>query len=268
MSLGPQPSSNGGGGIGPTRRPPMIVLQGVAKTFELGGTSVHALRDLSLAVREGDLMAIMGPSGSGKSTLMHIIGCLDLPDRGRYLLEGIDVRRLTESQLAETRNRRIGFVFQGFNLIARTPALENVELPLVYGGVGRRERRRRATGALERVGLADRLDHQPSELSGGQQQRVAIARALVTDPSMLLADEPTGALDSASTASVLELFSELNAQGRTVVLITHEEGVARYAKRIVRLHDGAIAGDERRAALADPPPRIAASPPSPAPAAA
>ncbi len=235
----------------------MVALRGVCKTFHLGQTPVHALRDVSLAVREGDFMAVMGPSGSGKSTLMNIIGCLDLPDRGRYVIEGVDVRRLTDSQQAEIRNRRIGFVFQGFNLIARTPALENVELPLVYAGLGRRERRRRATEALESVGLGDRLHHRPSELSGGQQQRVAIARAVVTDPALLLADEPSGELDSVSTASVLELFSELNAQGRTVVLITHEEELARYAKRVVRLHDGSLVGDERRAGATDLPPRLA-----------
>jgi putative ABC transport system ATP-binding protein len=238
----------------------MIVLDGVSKTFHLGDSAVHALSDVSLAVRQGDLVAIMGPSGSGKSTLMHILGCLDLPDRGRYLIEGVDVRRLTESQLAATRNRRIGFVFQGFNLIARTPALENVELPLVYAGVGRRERRRLATATLESVGLGDRLHHQPSELSGGQQQRVAIARAVVTNPTLLLADEPTGALDSVSSASVLELFSTLNAQGRTVVLITHEEEVSRYAKRVVRLQDGRVVSDERRAAAGDLPPRLPGAP--------
>jgi|AntDryMetagUQ889_1029465.scaffolds.fasta_scaffold00728_4 putative ABC transport system ATP-binding protein len=239
-------------------RRPMIALREVGKTFHLGDTAVHALRDVTLAVREGDLLAIMGPSGSGKSTLMNIIGCLDLPDHGRYVLEGVDVRRLTESEQASIRNRRIGFVFQGFNLIARTPALENVELPLVYAGVARRERRRLATEALESVGLGDRLDHQPSELSGGQQQRVAIARAIVTDPALLLADEPTGALDSVSSASVLELFSELNAQGRTVVLITHEEEVSRYAKRVVRLHDGRVVSDERRTGAYDVPPGLAA----------
>ena len=238
-------------------RRPMIALREVGKTFHLGDTAVHALRDVTLAVREGDLVAIMGPSGSGKSTLMNIIGCLDLPDHGRYVIEGVDVRRLTESQQASIRNRRIGFVFQGFNLIARTPALENVELPLVYAGLGRRERRTRAIAALESVGLGDRIDHQPSELSGGQQQRVAIARAIVTDPALLLADEPTGALDSVSTASVLELFSELNAQGRTVVLITHEEEVAGYAKRVIRLHDGRVVTDERHAGVADTPPGLA-----------
>jgi putative ABC transport system ATP-binding protein len=236
---------------------PIVALRDVWKTYCLGEVAVHALSDVSLAVRRGDLVAIMGASGSGKSTLMNVLGCLDLPDRGRYLFDGIDVRTLSESQLAQVRNQRVGFVFQGFNLLARTPALENVELPLVYAGVGRRERRRRATEALERIGLADRVRHQPTELSGGQQQRVAIARALVTDPTMLLADEPTGALDSETTETVLRLFCDINAQGRTVVLITHEEQVAGYAKRVVRLRDGRVVGDERRAAVSDPPPCLA-----------
>jgi putative ABC transport system ATP-binding protein len=238
------------------RAGPIVVLRGLWKTYGDGAYAVHALRDVSLAIRGGDLMAIMGASGSGKSTLMNVIGCLDLPDRGRYLLEGVDVRSLAESQLAEVRNRQIGFVFQHFNLIARTPAMENVELPLVYAGLGRRERRTRAVEALERVGLAGRERNQPSELSGGEQQRVAIARALVTDPTMLLADEPTGALDSETSHSVLRLFSDINAHGRTVVLITHEAQVAAYAKRIVRLQDGMVVGDERRAGLHDVPPGL------------
>ncbi len=236
---------------------PIVVLRGVWKTYRLGSLPVHALRDVSLALRAGDLVAIMGASGSGKSTLMNVIGCLDLPDRGSYLLEREDVRSLSERQLASVRNGKIGFVFQGFNLIARTPALENVELPLVYAGVGRRQRRRRATEALEQVGLGDRLRNQMTELSGGQQQRVAIARALVTNPTMLLADEPTGALDSETSRSVLGLFSRINAEGRTVVLITHDEDVAACAKRVVHLLDGSIVGDERRAALDDPPPALA-----------
>ena len=234
----------------------IVALRGVGKTYRLGSVAVHALREVSLAVREGDLVAIMGASGSGKSTLMNIMGCLDPPDRGRYLFEGTDVGRLADSQLASVRNHRIGFVFQGFNLISRTRALENVELPLVYGGVARRERRRRAIEALEQVGLGDRLHHQPTELSGGEQQRVAIARALVTNPTMLLADEPTGALDSHTTESVLRLFCEINAQGRTVIIITHEAHVAAHAKRIVHLRDGMVVGDERRAALSDPPPGL------------
>ena len=235
---------------------PIVALRGLWKTYQLGSVAVHALRDVTLAIRTGDLVAIMGASGSGKSTLMNVVGCLDLPDRGRYLFDGLDVRGLTEAQLAEVRNRRIGFVFQGFNLIGRTRALENVELPLVYAGVGRRERRRRATEALEEIGLGDRLHHQPAELSGGQQQRVAIARALVTNPRLLLADEPTGALDSETTHSVLRLFCDINLQGRTVVIITHEEQVAAYAKRVVHLEDGMVVDDERRAALSDPPPGL------------
>jgi putative ABC transport system ATP-binding protein len=240
-----------------TGRPRAIVaLHRVWKTYRLGTVAVHALRDVSLAVREGDLVAIMGASGSGKSTLMNVMGCLDPPDRGHYLFDGTDVGGLADSQLAGLRNHRIGFVFQGFNLIPRTRALENVELPLVYGGVGRRERRRRAAETLTQVGLADRMHHQPTELSGGEQQRVAIARALVTNPTMLLADEPTGALDSRTTQSVLRLFCEINAQGRTVVIITHEADVAAYAKRIVHLRDGMVVGDERRAALTAAPPGL------------
>ena len=259
MSAGPGPRGVAADGESPAASERAIVaLRGVWKTYRLGSVSVHALRDVSLAIREGDLVAIMGVSGSGKSTLMNIMGCLDAPDRGRYLFDGIDVRRLADSQLAAVRNRRIGFVFQGFNLLSRTRAVENVELPLVYGGAGRRERRRRAVEALERVGMGDRLHHQPTELSGGQQQRVAIARALVPNPTMLLADEPTGALDSRTSQSVLQLFCEINAQGRTVVIITHEAAVAAHAKRIVYLHDGMVVGDERRAALTDPPPGLEA----------
>ncbi len=253
-------SGQSSGDPGRAPRPPgqpVVLLREVCKTYRLGEVSVRALRNVSLAVREGDLVAIMGQSGSGKTTLMNMLGALDQPDEGRYLLEGVDVRSLAESQLAEIRNHKIGFVFQGFNLIARTPALENVELPLVYAGVGRRERRRRATEALERMGLADRLEHQPAELSGGQQQRVAIARALVSDPAILLADEPTGALDSHTSESILELFSEINAQGRTVIVITHEQQVADYAKRVVQLRDGEIVDDERRVKLADAPPALA-----------
>jgi len=231
---------------------PTILLRDVGRTFGSGDTAVHALHDVSLAVRSGDFVAVMGPSGSGKSTLMNILGCLEIPDRGRYFLDGVDVRGLSESQQAVIRSKKIGFVFQGFNLIARTPALENVELPLIYAGVSRRERRRRASAALEAVGLGDRIHHQPSELSGGQQQRVAIARAIVNDPSLLLADEPTGALDSASTESVLDLFADLNDQGRTVVIITHEDEVGARTKRMVNFRDGALVGDERQAPLGRP----------------
>ncbi len=222
---------------------PAISLQGIRKTYGSGETAVHAIARVDLDVTRGDYVAIMGASGSGKSTLMNIVGCLDAPTTGRYLLDGLDVQGLSERQLKLVRNRKIGFVFQSFNLIPRTTALSNVELPLVYAGLKRRERRIRAIAALARVGLADRLHHLPSELSGGQQQRVAVARALVTDPVLLLADEPTGALDSTSTAEVLDLFDELSATGRTILVITHEPDVGERAHRVVLMRDGRIVGD-------------------------
>ncbi len=224
----------------------VIDLQDIVKIYQMGTVQVHALRGVSLQVHRGEMMAIMGPSGSGKSTLMNIIGCLDTPTSGRYFLEGQDVSRLNDNQLAEIRNKRIGFVFQNFNLLPRLTALEQVELPLVYAGVlSRKERRRRAQEALEMVGLGDRLHHRPNELSGGQQQRVAIARALVNRPSIILADEPTGNLDSRSGAEVMYIFQQLNReQGITVVLVTHEPDIARHTRRIVHLKDGLIVGDE------------------------
>jgi putative ABC transport system ATP-binding protein len=225
----------------------VIDLQAVTKTYGFAEVAVHALRGVDLVVEQGDYVAIMGKSGSGKSTLMHIIGCLDIPSSGRFVLDGVDVRTLDERQLASIRNHRVGFVFQSFNLLARTSAQSNVELPLLYAGVGSRERRRRASDALEAVGLADRASHLPSQLSGGQQQRVAVARAIVTDPALILADEPTGNLDSEATAEVLGVFQRCNAEGRTVVLITHEPDVAGRAKRVVRLGDGAVLSDERLA---------------------
>ena len=223
---------------------PVIDLRGVTKTYGEGETAVHAVAGVSLQVERGDYVAIMGASGSGKSTLMNIIGCLDAPTSGRYLLDGVDVRRLDDRRQATIRNRKIGFIFQSFNLIPRTTALSNVELPLAYAGIRSAERRRRARAALARVGLADREHHKPSQLSGGQQQRVAIARAIATNPVLLLADEPTGALDSHSTAEVLALFDALNASGRTVVVITHEEDVAAHAGRVLRMRDGQIVADE------------------------
>ena len=222
----------------PASAEPILRLTDVGKTYASGSLEVEALRGVTLTVEEGDYMAVMGPSGSGKSTLMHIIGCLDVPTAGTYHLAGEDVSRMNEAQLAEVRNRRIGFVFQQFNLLATMSAWRNVELPLVYAGLPRAERRERAIEALTRVGLADRVDHRPGELSGGQQQRVSVARALVTDPRLILADEPTGNLDSVSTADVLALFDELHDQGRTVVLITHEADVASRARRSVQIRDG------------------------------
>lgn len=218
----------------------MIVMNNITKSYEMGNQVVHALRGIDLIIKEGEFVAIMGPSGSGKSTLMNIIGCLDVPNSGTYLLDGIDVSRMTDDEQARIRNQRIGFVFQQFNLLARTTALKQVSLPLMYAGYNRAERAGRATDALTRVGLADRMDHKPDELSGGQQQRVAIARALSVGPSILLADEPTGALDTQTGIDILDLFAELNKQGITVVMITHDPEVARRAERIIWIRDGLI----------------------------
>ena len=231
---------------------PVIALDDVERVYELSeDLRVAALAGVSLRIGRGELVAIMGPSGSGKSTLMHILGCLDAPTAGRYLLDGVDVRDIPEDELADLRNRKIGFVFQSFNLVPRTSAVANVELPLAYAGLGRRERRRRAVAALAAVGMRDRLHHLPSELSGGQQQRAAVARAIVTDPAIVLADEPTGNLDSHSTAEILSIFQRLNADGRTVVLITHESDVAACARRVIRLGDGRVLSDERTGARED-----------------
>ena len=233
---------------------PVIDLARVTKTYGEGETAVHAVAGVDLVVERGDYVAVMGASGSGKSTLMNIIGCLDEPTRGRYLLVGVDVRRRQEATLSRIRNRKIGFIFQSFNLIPRTSAVRNVELPLAYAGVPTAERRARALAALDKVGLADRVDHDPSQLSGGQQQRVAVARAIVTEPVLLLADEPTGALDSHSTADVLDLFDELSAAGRTIVVITHEDEVAHRAKRILRMRDGLVVADDRTVPVHELPP--------------
>ncbi|MEY9965539.1 putative ABC transport system ATP-binding protein [Streptacidiphilus sp. MAP12-16] len=245
---------------------PILAVRGLVKTYGHGDAAVHALagpldaqgreQGIDLTIFQGDFVAIMGSSGSGKSTLMNILGCLDAPTSGRYLLDGIDVGGLDEHQLSLVRNRKIGFIFQSFNLVPRTTAVAQVELPLAYAGVKSAERRRRAMAALTLVGLADRADHRPQELSGGQQQRVAVARALVTAPAMLLADEPTGNLDSRSTDDVLAIVDRLNAAGRTIVVITHEDEVARHAKRVVRLVDGRVHSDVRQAPLEGLPPAL------------
>jgi putative ABC transport system ATP-binding protein len=224
---------------------PLIRIKDVTKVYKMGDVEVHALRGVSLEIAEGELLAIMGPSGSGKTTLMNIIGCLDQPTSGRYWLDGTDVGTLSDNNLADIRNQRIGFVFQTFNLLARTTAFQNVTLPLIYAGVGARERRRRSEAALEAVGLGDRLNHRPNELSGGQQQRVAIARALVTEPAIILADEPTGNLDTRSGEEITAIFRQLNDQrGLTVVFVTHDPEIAENTRRIVHLRDGLVEGDE------------------------
>jgi putative ABC transport system ATP-binding protein len=228
----------------------VITLEGITKLYLTGEVEVAALKGVSLHIPEGELIAIMGPSGSGKSTLMNVIGCLDQPSSGRYILDGYDVSALTDDQLAWIRNRKIGFVFQSYNLIPRASALHNVEMPLIYAGESQ-QRRERAMAALESVGLLERAGHLPSELSGGQQQRVAIARALVTDPAILLADEPTGNLDSESSLEIIKLLRDLNQQGRTIVLITHESDIAAFAQRVVRLRDGVIVSDERPAVVTE-----------------
>jgi putative ABC transport system ATP-binding protein len=220
----------------------MLQLEDVTKVYRMGKVEVRALCGVDLTIDDGELVAIMGPSGSGKTTLMNILGCLDVPTSGRYLLDGTDVSRLSDNRLAKIRSRRIGFVFQSFNLVARTSAIRNVELPLVYAGV--RSRRNPARLALEQVGLGERHKHLPNELSGGEQQRVAIARALINDPALLLADEPTGNLDTVSSVEIMTLLGVLNEAGRTVVIITHEEEVARFAKRVVRMRDGRVESDQ------------------------
>jgi len=232
----------------PAAANPTLSLRNVVKTYVMGAAEVRALSDVSLEVAKNEYVAIMGPSGSGKSTLMNIIGCLDVPTSGSYSLEGQAVAELPEARLAEIRNRRIGFVFQTFNLIPRADILHNVELPLIYGGVPRAERRARAVRALEAVGLADRMKHRPNQLSGGQRQRVAIARALVHDPSLILADEPTGNLDTKTGDGIMEMLDSLHAGGQTIILVTHEEYIAQRARRTIRLRDGVVESDVARTA--------------------
>src|SRR5271154_1187939 len=238
------------------RRAPVISVHDVSKTYSIGEIAVHALHGVTLQIERGDFVAIMGSSGSGKSTLMNILGCLDIPSGGRYLIDGVDVSHMDEDDLSDLRNRKIGFIFQSFNLVPRTSALVNVELPLAYAGLRGSERRHRAEGALRSVGMTNRMNHQPSELSGGQQQRVAVARAIVTNPALILADEPTGNLDSHSTEEVLGIFARLNEEGRTVVLITHEPDVAEQSKRVIRLSDGRIVEDQRKLGVHEPPPLL------------
>jgi len=224
---------------------PLLRVEGLVREYRMGGETVAALSGVDLSIDRNEYVAIMGPSGSGKSTLMNILGCLDTPTRGTYWLNGQEVSRMTDLELARVRNKEIGFVFQTFNLLARATALKNVELPLVYAGVRAKERHQRAIEALERVGLAERVDHKPNELSGGQRQRVAVARALVTKPALLLADEPTGNLDSKTGAEVLRMFEQLHQGGQTIVVVTHDPDVAAHAQRRIVLRDGAIASDER-----------------------
>jgi putative ABC transport system ATP-binding protein len=225
--------------------PAVVALESVTKVYESDDVRVEALRGIDLTIARGEFVAIMGTSGSGKSTLMNVLGCLDRPSSGRYLLAGRDVARLDVRSLAQVRNRLLGFVFQSFNLLPRTTALENVELPLVYAGIARRERRDRAAAALQRMGLGDRMHHHPNQLSGGQQQRVAIARALVCGPKLLLADEPTGNLDSRMSLEIMDLFREVNRQGITVVVVTHEPEIAKHAGRVVVVKDGLVRSDDR-----------------------
>ena len=238
----------------------LIRLDKISRRYQMGGETIYALREVSIEIHRGDYVAIMGPSGSGKSTLMNLIGCLDTPSSGQYELNGVQVSQMDDNQLAEIRNKEIGFIFQTFNLLPRSDALRNVELPLIYAGVPAEQRRQVALDALTQVGLADRIHHKPNELSGGQRQRVSVARALVNKPSILLADEPTGNLDTKTGTEILALFDELSRKGHTLIVVTHEEDVARHASRILRIRDGLIASDE---AVHSPEPKLEAGEPHP-----
>jgi putative ABC transport system ATP-binding protein len=222
----------------------IIELIGITRTYKMGAETIHALRSVNVAINKNEYVALMGPSGSGKSTLMNLLGCLDTPSSGKYILNGIEVDKMLDNDLAEVRNKQIGFVFQTFNLLPRSTALENVMLPMVYAGLSKQERTNRALEVLEQVGLKERMQHKPNELSGGQRQRVAIARALVNRPAIILADEPTGNLDSKTSIEIMGLFEDIHKKGNTIVLVTHEEDIARYAHRIVRLKDGGVESDE------------------------
>ena len=228
----------------------VITIRNITRNFSLGQEVVKVLKGIDLDRDKGEYVAFMGPSGSGKSTLMNILGCLDTPTAGRYILNGNDVSKMSDNELAEIRNKEIGFVFQTFNLLPRTTALDNVALPMIYAGASKNERKAKATKVLKDVGLADRMDHKPSQLSGGQRQRVAVGRALVNDPSIILADEPTGNLDSKTSVEIMNLFDEIHSRGNTVILVTHEEEIARHAHRIIRLRDGMIESDEKKEAVA------------------
>lgn len=222
---------------------PLIIIEDIGRKYVIGAEVIHALKSVSLTINKGEFVALMGPSGSGKSTLMNILGCLDTPSKGKYILNGIDVSRMTDNELAEVRNEEIGFVFQTFNLLPRNTALDNVALPLIYSGASKTDRRNRAEAALKNVGLGNRMDHRPNELSGGQRQRVAVARALINNPSIILADEPTGNLDTKTSIEIMGLMEDIHAKGNTIILVTHEEDIALHAHRIVRMRDGLIEND-------------------------
>jgi putative ABC transport system ATP-binding protein len=222
---------------------PLITIKDIGRKYVIGAETIHALKSVSLTINKGEFVALMGPSGSGKSTLMNILGCLDTPTKGDYILNGVNVSHMTDNDLADVRNKEIGFVFQTFNLLPRNTALDNVALPLIYAGVNREDRRSRAKHALENVGLANRIDHKPNELSGGQRQRVAVARALINNPSIILADEPTGNLDTKTSIEIMGLLEDIHAKGNTIILVTHEEDIAKHAHRIVRMRDGLIEND-------------------------